>query len=122
LPPPPEKRERVRLLVRDTIAKLGGPGESSGVAIAYHVGRLMGRGLEESAAYMQACALVGDPHHAAHCEYCREHPEDGKRLRASVEEAAYWLTHGPGIDPAEMQRQRKLLDEERRRGGRKTKP
>jgi len=57
-------------ILRTALRSFGDEGDTDG-ALTRHVDRLMGRGLEESAAWRQARAMVEDPHHRANCPICQ---------------------------------------------------
>lgn len=76
---------------------IGNTPEPKADPIAYHAKRFQARGLEESAAYMQARALVEDLGHVEHCEVCQATPDPGRILRAKREETMRLYLGGQGM-------------------------
>lgn len=71
-PPNVEGQSRVKVLIRETIAKLNVPygGTDPDSPIALHAVRLMARGLKDEVAWRQAEALCQDPDHVRQCDVC----------------------------------------------------
>jgi hypothetical protein len=64
---------RIHEQVVETLARFSRPGDSLFQAddpVTIHAERLMLRGLEERAAWMQARGMVGDAEHRKWCEIC----------------------------------------------------